>query len=419
METPQVTDPERISKAANALALVVEKDWEDGRKGKLPTLLLRALCRLAAENPGSSIEGWEPSEIAAVMTELGALWRNIDDDTARYRVNNHWKKLTGLWEIRRESVLERLAGDEIDVEPLLEKREGGGHGNKTCYFLQFIQLPPSSRSVDPPPKSGEPVTASIPQVIPERGHPAPTIRYYRVPLRLRGAKDQSPFEGFSMSGFLLFMLLNFGAFTIIAAVAVLIWFLDLTWDFTLQFLSVSELPPPRFDTDGSEFVVLLVLIYFAYVFVWVLRIMTNRVNVLQFSWRLGARDRMGPLVELRPRPARATRPPLPTVTPPVTDRESQNLTRNSSIRSRILQQYKRTQDISQPRPGPEDDYAFYVSRYVADCPICGVKDAGRSAINPAPGGWEFHGRVVGRCAHAPQEHVWSFDHITRIGRFLR
>lgn len=60
-----------------------------------------------------------------------------------------------------------------------------------------------------------------------------------------------------------------------------------------------------------------------------------------------------------------------------------------------------------------------LSRYVADCPICGVEGAGRSSIRPASGGREFHGRIVGRCQHAPNEHVWSFDHITRQGRFLR
>jgi hypothetical protein len=32
---------------------------------------------------------------------------------------------------------------------------------------------------------------------------------------------------------------------------------------------------------------------------------------------------------------------------------------------------------------------------------------------------EFKGRYIGRCAIAPQEHVFSFDHITKTGKYLR
>jgi hypothetical protein len=32
---------------------------------------------------------------------------------------------------------------------------------------------------------------------------------------------------------------------------------------------------------------------------------------------------------------------------------------------------------------------------------------------------EFKGRYVGKCAIAPQEHVFSFDHINKIGKHLR
>lgn len=61
---------------------------------------------------------------------------------------------------------------------------------------------------------------------------------------------------------------------------------------------------------------------------------------------------------------------------------------------------------------------MYLVRYVADCPICGPED-GRETIHIASGRLEFFGRLVGRCDRAPNVHVFSFDHITKKGRFLR
>ncbi len=62
---------------------------------------------------------------------------------------------------------------------------------------------------------------------------------------------------------------------------------------------------------------------------------------------------------------------------------------------------------------------LHLVRYVADCPVCGG-DLGRSAVGIESGRMEFFGRrLVGRCRHAPNAHIWSFDHIILIGRFLR
>lgn len=60
---------------------------------------------------------------------------------------------------------------------------------------------------------------------------------------------------------------------------------------------------------------------------------------------------------------------------------------------------------------------MYLVRYAADCPICG--EHGKDAIRVASGRWEFFGRLVGRCDRAPNAHVFSFDHISQKGRFLR
>ncbi|MBK1650365.1 hypothetical protein CKO36_17725 [Rhabdochromatium marinum] len=70
------------------------------------------------------------------------------------------------------------------------------------------------------------------------------------------------------------------------------------------------------------------------------------------------------------------------------------------------------------RPDQETERnSLYMVRYVGDCPICGVK--GHDKVHIEPGRREFFGRLVGRCNRAPNEHVFSFDHVTRQGRFLR
>jgi len=57
--------------------------------------------------------------------------------------------------------------------------------------------------------------------------------------------------------------------------------------------------------------------------------------------------------------------------------------------------------------------AIKAARYTGMCPRCGGK------VIVKGGGLAFWGRLVGRCEESPREHVFSFDHITRLGRPLR
>jgi len=58
--------------------------------------------------------------------------------------------------------------------------------------------------------------------------------------------------------------------------------------------------------------------------------------------------------------------------------------------------------------------SIYLTRYTAICSICG------GTVFVQSGRYEFSGRrLVGRCRNAPNAHVFSFDHETRWGRFLR
>lgn len=52
-------------------------------------------------------------------------------------------------------------------------------------------------------------------------------------------------------------------------------------------------------------------------------------------------------------------------------------------------------------------------RYAATCPICGAR------VQIESGGREFHGRLVGRCQESPDEHIYSFDRVTKSGKSLR
>lgn len=54
-----------------------------------------------------------------------------------------------------------------------------------------------------------------------------------------------------------------------------------------------------------------------------------------------------------------------------------------------------------------------IVQYLSSCSICG------SVVHVEPGGREFHGRLVGRCAESPREHVFSFDRVTKLGYPLR
>lgn len=50
--------------------------------------------------------------------------------------------------------------------------------------------------------------------------------------------------------------------------------------------------------------------------------------------------------------------------------------------------------------------------YQAKCPICGDK----IIIEKSK---EFYGRYIGKCSVAPNEHIYSFDHVLKTGKLLR
>jgi hypothetical protein len=313
------------------------------------------------------------------MVNLGAHWPKLTEEDARYRINSHWKSLEKLWGDRSKSVVERLAGDGLFLEPWLEKLPGGGAGNRTRYRLRFYP-PISSPSGLVPDTQVEEVgdqhslgLAASPKTDARGGGSgASAIRYYAVPMRLFGSDTQRPIEGLQIG-----LLMNYAFLVVLTVLIYLVLgafvvFQNMISSFA-AFIFQENVPQIAIDLSKS----IIKVAVFSAVFLamnlswWMIQLERNRVSIPPLALRLGSFDKVKIVFEL----------------------------------------YDNSDDRRKWR--------LHVTSYVADCPICGADGNGRSSIRPASGGWEFHGRIVGRCAHAPQEHVWSFDHITRTGQFLR
>lgn len=55
---------------------------------------------------------------------------------------------------------------------------------------------------------------------------------------------------------------------------------------------------------------------------------------------------------------------------------------------------------------------FRIVSYVGKCLVCGVR------VDVEKGKGAMSGRLMGKCSNSPLEHVYSFDHNTRIGKLL-
>jgi hypothetical protein len=135
-----ITDSEQVRNAARALRGVIETDWDEKT---LAVTLLRSLCHLAETGVGSSADGWLPVDIANAAVELGERsWNNLSETDARKRVNDHWKKLKALWDLRIQRLPERLRRDDVNAVPDIDKLDDiGGRKNKVRYRLQFFEAP--------------------------------------------------------------------------------------------------------------------------------------------------------------------------------------------------------------------------------------------------------------------------------------
>jgi hypothetical protein len=327
------------------------------------------------------IRSWPPISITNAAFDLGERsWNTSDKANAKSRVNNHWKKLGANLAISRDHILKRGADFGLFLEPRNEvmDEEGrrnpkGGRGKKARYCLLFFPMPTqgfvsskkatsSHDTVERPDMLYSELSAKAKSTSEQHNDLPATapdgIQYYPIPLALPRLLRLFPADGLSMGGWAGRLLT---AFMTGPGIAVLLLAL---MNFLLVFYASSVIVFLRMTLVS---VVLVIMVRGAFGWWW--NLIQNSVARAPLWW--------------------------------------QSLSFGDNVIERRLD------------PNGLDPARLHLVRYVADCPLCGTEGPGRSAVRLDSGRLEFFGRIVGRCRHAPNEHVWSFDHITQRGSFLR
>jgi len=323
--------------AAQTLEKIVATTWE---KQQRPEHLLRSLCLLVAESSDSKAkEGFVAVELVEAVQKYrfaGDSW-NGDPDTERARklVNPTWKKLQRTWALKRTGVVERLTDHNVNLLPVLERKEGQPGGDSHRYWLKFEEADEGSND-------------SLPS---ETTVPSGGVRYYTE--ETNGEES----HWLARTG----LLLAGRTAKIVARVLMSLWILFVLIIFFNYWSIVTA--NSTIKAISSFFTVGL----FGAMAWWMLiksflELASNRIALIPF-W-LQDSDNPDRLMELRRNEVSGTN-------------------------------------------------TFILTRYSAKCVLCGSK------VKVASGRREFPGRLVGRCSHSPNEHVFSFDHALRVGKPLR
>lgn len=304
-----------------------------------PVQLLKALCRLVADSDSGGVDGFSALELVDAVQKSGVTDWGGDADPDRFRklVNRNWNDLEKIWAEHLPGIIERFADRNMNLTPELMRKEGGGRGHPTRFWLKFSltdsEVSESRQSQAPVPSGG--------------------VRYYTEETTSAKRLGWLSKRGFLLVGWRakLFIGLLMTVVLAILAIMAILWF------------GVVAAPSPVKSISS-----VLSLGLFAGGAWLVMRPFVDLVNnrIALAPWWMqkttsGYDDR---LVELR-----------------------------------------RMDDVSAN--------AIYLSRYAAKCPLCDGN------VWVTSGRREFPGRLVGRCGRAPNEHVFSFDHVLRVGKPLR
>jgi len=358
-------------RAAEVLEDVVLNDWT--RRDERPMLLLRALCLLEAAEPAVSSVGWDGIEVAREMSRLGdGRARAWERDAARYEEENNereakkvkqntYKEIRNLW-----TDLEKRLNGKCDPDSILVRR-AREKGMDIYAFPEKKQgggaFNPNRYRLKIHPLPSETVDAEGSSENDAQSASSAertgVIKYSTETVSLPTWLQLIPTDGLptrSLIGASLVVL--FAILWATLAVATL-------FPASLTMFAVTPLAFLRFVASAGWLAAFLYLCLG-----WFTRLLEDGVTRAPFFWQ-----------------------PL------------------SGIGYNVLELRRDPTGKGSPR--------IHLVRYVADCPVCSPHD-GRSAVRIESGRLEFFGRrIVGRCIHAPNAHVFSFDHITHRGRSLR
>lgn len=304
--------------------------------------MLQALCALTREKPEQAKKGFTPMDIAVAMKAFGHSLippneGNIDKGEVAKKIREHWKKLDALWEQKCVGLGQLAESRGLKVVPLLDRKEGGGAGNPTRYWIGYRAVDtvhdPEATEIVPELKAGE-------------------IRYICEDITDAGWLSRIFAKGYMVSGWRRWAFATFIVTVLLAALLILI----------LTDLVIMARPPLK-----DLFYFILGMSVIGWMIWW-----SSAAFFQVMDWRI-------------------------IVAP-------------EWMQSDVTQSDRLLEWRCPPRY-PERMYKAV--RYTAKCPICDGK------IRACSGGKEFFKRIVGRCEESPREHVFSFDHITRIGRKLR
>jgi len=321
--------------AARQLEEIV-KGWD---KQPRPVQLLMALCRLVADSDSGGVDGFSAPELVDAVQKSGVTDWGGDADPDRFRklVNRNWNDLQALWPERLPGIIERFVDRGVTLVPELERREGGGRGHPTRYWLKFSLADDGDRESRQP----------------QAPVPPDGVRYYTEEITSAKRLGWLSQRGFLLIGWRAKLFIG----VLMAVVLAILTMMAILW------LGVVAAPSPVKSISS-----VLSLGLFAGG-AWLLmrpfiELVNNRIALAPWWMQKATSGYDDRLVELR-----------------------------------------RMDDVSAN--------AIYLTRYAGKCPLCDGN------VWITSGRREFPGRLVGRCGRAPNEHVFSFDHVLRIGKPLR
>lgn len=351
--------------AAEVLIGIIDKDWTE-EKYKVPVTLLRALCELERDAPTPG--GHDGLVLARRLAENGdkqmrvAVESDKEGAEARNWIRRRWGRLRkDFWPEKsgdNSTLKERFRETGLGVVADIHPKEAseGGSRNRNLYRLSIKPLPVDPEATRGPASSEtEPTTRQVSRAQWGASTTGLTVRY--------NEDTKRHIRWFPTSGLCLD-----SPFARTVASFLMMVFVAGTLILSSALIGASS------AASTSEILKSLLSVSIVTTLMWLLlrrwiHLLSDNVAIAPMPW-------------------------------------------NGTARGNNILVIRRT-------PGGQAPPTLHLVRYVADCPVCGG-ELGRSAIGLESGRTEFFGRrLVGRCRNAPNAHVWSFDHITRYGQFLR